>query len=139
MIFGGFLSDWLLRHGKSLTAARKIPIVIGSLQASVIVLADQFADPRLVVACMTCSFFGCGFASITWSVVSTLAPERLIGLTSGAFNFISNCSAIVVPIVVGLLIKGESFTRPLVFISCMTVVGISSYVFVVGKIERIEE
>jgi ACS family D-galactonate transporter-like MFS transporter len=86
---------------------------------------------------MACSFFGCGFASITWSVVSTVAPERLIGLTGGVFNFISNCSAIVVPIVVGLLIKGESFTYPLVFISCMAVIGIYCYVFVVGDIERI--
>lgn len=134
---GGFLSDWLLRRGMSLTLARKIPIVAGLLLASLIVLANRFQKPQLVIACMACSFFGCGFASITWSVVSTVAPERLIGLTGGVFNFISNCSAIVVPIVVGLLIKGESFTYPLVFISCMAVIGIYCYVFVVGDIERI--
>ena len=137
VILGGLLSDWLLRCGLSLTLARKIPIVTGLLLASLIFLADEFDDPRLVIACMACSFFGCGFASITWSVVSAVAPERLIGLTGGVFNFISNCSAIVVPMVVGLLIRGESFTYPLLFISGMAVMGISSYVFVVGDIERI--
>jgi len=139
VLCGGLLSDWLLRRGMSVTQARKIPIVAGLLLASLIFLANYFADPRLVIACMACSFFGCGFASIAWSVVSTVAPERLIGLTGGVFNFISNCSAIVVPSVVGLLIRGESFTYPLVFISCMGLMGICSYVFVVGDIERIAE
>jgi ACS family D-galactonate transporter-like MFS transporter len=139
VLSGGFLSDWLLRRGLGVTLARKIPIVTGSLLASLIFLANRFEDPRLVIACMTCSFFGCGFASITWSVVSAVAPERLIGLTGGVFNFISNCSAIVVPIVVGLLIKGESFSRPLLFISSMGAMGVCSYVFLVGNIERISE
>ena len=139
VLCGGLLSDWLLRRGMSVTRARKIPIVAGLFLASLLFLANGFEDPRLVIACMAVSFFGCGFASITWSVVSTVAPERLIGLTGGVFNFISNCSAIVVPTVVGVLIRGQSFTYPLVFISCMGFMGICSYVFVVGDIERIAE
>jgi ACS family D-galactonate transporter-like MFS transporter len=138
VISGGLFSDWLLRLGTSITAARKIPIVTGSFLASVIVLGNQFHDPHLVIACMACSSFGCGFASITWSIVSTMAPEHLIGLTGGAFNFISNLSAIVVPIVVGLLIRGDSFTRPLAYIAAMAIMGIVAFVFLVGKIERIE-
>lgn len=139
VILGGVVSDWLLRRGLSVTLARKIPIIAGTFVASLIFLADRFTDPRMVIACMTCSFFGCGFASITWSVVSTVAPERLIGLTGGMFNFISNCSAFVVPMVIGLLIKGNSFTRPLLFISGMGAMGLCSYVFLVGKIERIAD
>jgi ACS family D-galactonate transporter-like MFS transporter len=139
VISGGFLSDWLLRHGVSLTAARKIPIVAGAMLASLMALANQLQDPRAAVACVSCCSFGCGLASITWSIVSTMAPERLIGLTGGVFNFIANCSAIVVPIVVGLLIRGHDFTRPLLFVSSMALMTIASYVFAVGKIERIRE
>jgi ACS family D-galactonate transporter-like MFS transporter len=138
VISGGLLSDWLLRHGTSITAARKIPIVTGSFLASAIVLGNQVHNPYMVIACMTCSSFGCGFASITWSIVSTMAPEHLIGLTGGAFNCISNLSAIVVPIVVGLLIRGDSFSRPLVYIATMALMGVVAFVFIVGKIERIE-
>jgi ACS family D-galactonate transporter-like MFS transporter len=139
VILGGVFSDWLVRIGLSLTTARKIPVVGGLLLTSTISLANWCTDPRWVIACMTCSFFGCAFASITWSLVSTLAPERLIGLTGGMFNFISNCAAFVVPLVIGLLIKGNSFARPLLFISAMGVMGVCSYVFLVGKIERIPE
>lgn len=143
-ILGGVLSDSLLRRGLGITLARKIPVILGLLLASCIFLANYCQDPRLVVACMTCSFFGSGFASITWSIVSTVAPERLLGLTGGVFNFISNCSAFVVPMAIGLLIKGgsftgESFSRPLVFISILGAMGVLSYLFVVGKIERIQE
>ncbi len=85
---------------------------------------------------MAISFFGCGFASITWSLVSVLAPPGLIGLTSGVFNFVSNCSAIAVPIVVGLLIRGENFRRPLLFISSMALMAILAYIFLVGEIQE---
>ncbi len=140
VVTGGFLSDWLLRHGFSLTFSRKFPIVTGLILASSIGAADRFTDFRLVIACMTVSFFGCGFASITWSVVSSVAPTGLIGLTGGIFNFVSNCAAIIVPIVVGLLIRGEDFTLPLLYISAMALVGIFSYLFLVGEIRyRVQE
>jgi ACS family D-galactonate transporter-like MFS transporter len=66
-----------------------------------------------------------------------MAPERLIGLTGGTFNCISNLSAIVVPIVVGLLIRGNSFTRPLAYIAATAITGMCSFVFIVGKIEKV--
>lgn len=139
VILGGASSDWLLRRGLSLTAARKIPIIGGALLASTIVLANWCTDPRLVIACLTASFFGCAFASITWSLVSTVAPERLIGLTGGMFNFISNCAAFVVPMAIGFLIKGQNFAPALLFTSAMGMIGVCSFVFLVGKIERIPE
>ena len=139
VISSGVLSDWLLRRGLGVTLARKIPVVTGLVLASTIFVANWCDDPRLVIACMTLSFFGTGSACIAWSLVSTVAPERLIGLTGGMFNFISNCAAFIVPMAIGLLVKGNSFSRPLFFISSMGVMGICSFVFLVGKIERIPE
>jgi ACS family D-galactonate transporter-like MFS transporter len=139
VLSGGVLSDWLLRQGCSLTRARKIPIITGLLLASMLCLANLTDRSSVALFLMTCSFFGCGFASISWSVVSAMAPERLIGLTGGVFNFISNCSAITVPIAVGFLIRGDSFSLPLIFISMMALMGILSYVFLVGDIHRVED
>ena len=48
---------------------------------------------------MALAFFGNGFASITWSLVSSLAPMRLIGLTGGVFNFVGGLGGITVPLV----------------------------------------
>ena len=70
--------------------ARKLPIIVGMLLSSSIVVANYVNDPLAISACLTLAFFGCGFGSITWSLVSAMAPERLIGLTGGVFNFIGN-------------------------------------------------
>ncbi|MDQ2834290.1 MAG: MFS transporter [Acidobacteriota bacterium] len=137
VLAGGFVSDWMLRRGISLTVARKTPIIFGLLLSTSIVGANFVSRPVWVTAFFTCAFFGSGFASITWSLVSTLAPERLIGLTGGVFNFVGNLGAIVVPLAIGLLIRGQDFTRPLIFVSATALLGAISYLSLVGRIERV--
>ena len=136
VLMGGFVSDLMLRTGSSLTRARKLPIVVGLLLCSSIIAANYVSSPMYISACLTLAFFGCGFGSITWSLVSTIAPEPLIGLTGGVFNFVGNLSAVVVPLAIGFLIKGNDFTRPLIGVSAMALMGACSYIFLVGKIER---
>lgn len=137
VLSGGFLSDWMLRRGMSLTIARKTPIILGLLLSTTIVGANKVSSPIWITAFFTCAFFGSGLASITWSLVSTMAPERLIGLTGGVFNFVGNLGAIVVPIAIGLLIHGHDFTRALIFISATAMLGAFSYLLLVGEIERV--
>ena len=86
---------------------------------------------------MSLAFFGNGLASITWVCVSLLAPKDLIGLTGGTFDFIGGLAAIVVPISIGYLVNGGDFSPAIVFIGCMAFMGAMSYIFLVGKIERI--
>ena len=66
---------------------------------------------------MALAFFGNGFASITWSLVSSLAPMRLIGLTGGVFNFVGGLGGITVPLVIGYLAQDYGFGPALVYIS----------------------
>ena len=78
-------------------------------------------------------------SSIHWSLVSATAPERLIGLTSGVFNGVGGLVGITAPIVIGLLLRGGDFTLPLTFIACIALLGACSYIFVVGKLERVTD
>jgi MFS transporter, ACS family, D-galactonate transporter len=134
----GFSSDFLLRKGWGIGASRKIPVVAGLLLSTTILGANFVDDQRLVILFMTIAFFGTGLASIVWSLVSTIAPERLIGLTGGVFNFIGGLSGIIVPIGIGYLASGSSFAPALVFVSCLTLLGAFSYGVVIGKVERLQ-
>ncbi len=87
---------------------------------------------------MTIAFFGTGLASIVWSLVSAIAPERLIGLTGGVFNFIGGLSGIIVPIGIGYLADGSNFAPALIFVSCLTLLGAFSTGVLIGKVERLE-
>ncbi|WP_407362555.1 MFS transporter [Pseudomonas luteola] len=139
VICSGLLSDWLVRRGVSLGMARKLPIISGLLISTCIIGANFVDTPVLIIACMAIAFFGNGLASITWSMVSALAPARLLGLTGGMFNFIGNLASISVPIVVGLLVDGNNFAPAITYIGITALVGALSYGLVVGKVERLEE
>ncbi len=139
ILCSGLLSDFLMQRGLSASAARKTPIIFGLLLSTSIVGANFVEKPALVVMFLTIASFGNGFSSIAWVMVSSLAPKRLLGLTGGVFNFFGNLPSILVPIIVGSLIHGNNFKPALVYISAVALVGALSYIFVVGRVERVEE
>lgn len=138
VLLSGFLSDYLTKKGYSKEIARKAPILIGFL-LSVAVIGANFTDsPTLIIFFLTLAFFGNGLASITWVFVSLMAPKHLIGLVGGVFNLIGGLSAVVVPLVIGLLVKEGDFSPALYFIGGITLLGFFSFLFIVGKVKRIE-
>ncbi len=136
LLLSGFLSDYLITKGKSISMARKTPIIFGLLLSGCIVGANYTDNTTLVIFFMSLAFFGAGMALISWVFVSILSPKHLIGLTGGVFNFMGNLASIVVPIVIGYLASGGNFKPALVFIGTLGLVGACSYIFIVGKIEQ---
>jgi ACS family D-galactonate transporter-like MFS transporter len=134
----GFASDRMLRNGRSLEMARKLPIILGLLLSSSIVGANFVDRPEYVIAFLCLAFFGNGMASIGWSLVSHVAPRRLIGLTGGTFNFISNLSGISTPLIIGYLAANGNFAPGLAYISTVAVMGALAYILMIGKLERVE-
>lgn len=138
ILCSGFLSDYLVKKGVSAAKARKRPIIIGLLLSAFILGANYVNMPGLIIFFMSLSFFGVGFASITWIFVSTLAPKHLINLTGGVFNFIGQLAGIIVPVVIGFLARGGSFAPALVFVAVLGLLGACSYIFLVGNVDRIK-
>ena len=137
VLFSGFLSDYLVKKKVSAGLSRKAPVVFGLLLSISIIGANYVTDPGWVIFYMSLAFFGNGLASITWVFVSLLAPKNLIGLTGGTFNFIGGLATIVVPIAIGYLVKNGDFSPALIFIGALALTGALSYIFLVGKVERI--
>lgn len=137
ILCSGFLSDFLLKRGFSVGFARKVPVIMGLVLATAIIGANYVQDQAAVILFMSLAFFGNGMASITWTFVSALAPKTMIGLTGGVFNFMGNLSAVAVPIVIGYLAKDGHFESALIFIGSLALIGALSYMFIVGKVDRI--
>ena len=137
LLLSGFLSDRLVRQGTSVGIARKTPIILGMLLSMSIIGANYTDNTALIIFFMALAFFGNGMALISWVFVSLLSPKHLIGLTGGIFNFMGNLASIVVPIVIGYLAQGGNFKPALVFVGALGLVGACSYIFLVGKIERV--
>lgn len=139
VLLGGYWSDSMLRHGKSLSQARKTPVICGLL-CSMTIMAANYADSlTAVIAIMAVAFFGQGMAAIVWSTVGDIAPADSVGLAGGVFNFIGNLAGIITPIVIDMIVQMTgSFVGAMVFISCIAAVGVFSFIFIVGDIHRIE-
>ncbi|MBZ4317449.1 MFS transporter, partial [Mycobacterium tuberculosis] len=69
-VLGGLFSDYLIGRGCTLTFARKLPIVLGMLLASSILLCNYTASTPLVITLMALAFFGKGFGALGRPVIS---------------------------------------------------------------------
>ena len=138
-VLGGLFSDRLLRRGFSLTMARKLPIVLGMLMSTSMLVCNYIESTTWVVVVMALAFFGKGLGSLGWAVVSDTSPKQIAGLSGGLFNTFGNVARITTPIVIGYLVQSSgSFTSALVFVAANAILAIASYLFIVGEIRRVE-
>ncbi len=138
-LIGGFFSDYLLRKGHSLTIARKVPIVFGMLASTVRVACNYTDSNLIVVLAMSVSFFAKGFGNLGWCVLSDTSPKSLLGVSGGIFNTCGNLASIMTPLIIGYIVSATgSYQLAILYIGSMGVIGLLSYIFVVGPLDRIE-
>lgn len=138
-VLGGLFSDYLIGRGCTLTFARKLPIVLGMLLASSIILCNYTASTPLVITLMALAFFGKGFGALGWPVISDVAPKEIVGLCGGVFNVFGNVASIATPLVIGYIVSElHSFNGALIFVGGSALMMMVCYLFVVGDIKRME-
>ena len=138
-ILGGIISDWILRRGFSLSAARKTPIIGGMLLSMSIIVCNYVSEPAFVIGFMALAFFGKGIGALGWAVMSDTAPKQVAGLAGGIFNTCGNISSITTPIAIGYIVSATgSFNGALVYVGVHGLVAAISYLVIVGEIKRIE-
>jgi MFS transporter, ACS family, D-galactonate transporter len=136
---GGLCSDLLLRRTGSANIARKLPIITGLLLASTIVVANFVTRDAWVIAVMSVAFFGQGMCNLGWTLLTDVAPKQLMGLSGGVFNLCANLAGILTPLVIGFVVGATgSFVWALAYIGALALLGVISYVVVVGDVRRVE-
>jgi ACS family D-galactonate transporter-like MFS transporter len=139
VVSGGLLSDFLLRKTGSANLARKLPIVSGLFLASAIAIANFVDSDVLVITVMSIAFFGQGMCNLGWTLITDVAPKKLVGLTGGVFNLCANIAGIVTPLVIGFVVSATgSFVWALAFIAVVALLGALSYIFLLGDVRRVE-
>ena len=138
-VFGGWLSDYLLRNGMSRTWSRKSIIGSGLCGFTVLVIAAAYAEP--VWLCVTLLVLSIGSMRLATgpanSLAIDLAPRSVVGSLTAIQNFFGNIGGLLAPIVGGYLLdKTGSFTASLLVAGGMALLGALSYVFLVGDLEK---
>lgn len=139
VLVGGWVSDMIIRRTGSATLGRKLPILTGLLLASTIVIANFVDSDPVVIAVLSVAFFGQGMVNLGWTLITDVAPKRLIGLTGGVFNLCANLAGIVTPLVIGVIVGATgSFFFALAYIAFVAIIGALSYIFIVGEVKPVE-
>jgi ACS family D-galactonate transporter-like MFS transporter len=138
-MFGGWVSDVLLKRTGSANIGRKLPIIAGLLLASTIIAANYVSSDTVVITILSVAFFGQGMVGLGWTLISDVAPKNLMGLTGGIFNFCANLAGIVTPLVIGFIVASTgSFFYALAYVGAAALLGALSYIFIVGDVHRVD-
>ena len=79
-------------------------------------------------------------APVGWSIPSLIAPRGGTGTIGGVMNFFNNLMGAVAPAATGFMVGAtNSFASAFLVAGVVLLVGIVSYVFVLGRIEPIPE
>ena len=138
-VLGGLASDYLLKKGMPLSAARKTVILIGLVISCAILLCNYSDSQAMIMLFMSIAFFGKGVAALGWAVMSDAAPREATGLAGSVFNLCGNLSGIFTPIVIGYILKAtnNSWDLALVFLFAHSIVAMIGYGVIAGEIKRV--
>ena len=138
-ILGGVISDRLLRAGRSLSFARKLPIMAGMALSMSIIACNYASSQTWMLVFMSISFFGKGIGALGWTVISDTSPKGMIGMNGALFNFCGNLAGVTTPLVIGTIVeRTHSYNGALIFVALIAFCAIVSFGPIVGEIRRIE-
>ena len=141
LIVGGWLIDHLIAKGKNESMVRKSVLVIGMLFGLAVFGATQTTDPAWAIFWISIALGGLASAApVGWSLPSLIAPKGGAGTVGGIMNFANNLMGAAAPIVTGMIVGAtNSFANAFMVAGVILLVGIVSFVFVLGKIEPLPD
>jgi MFS family permease len=141
LLVGGFLVDYLIARGYDDTKVRKTVLVAGMLLGTTVFGAVTTTDPLWAIIWITIALTGLSAAApVGSSIVSLIAPRGGTGTIGGIVNFTNNLMGVAAPVITGFIVGlTHSFAGAFLVAGIVLLVGIFSYVVILGRIEPIPE
>ena len=141
LVVGGWLIDHLIARGRDETRVRKAVLVCGMVLGLAVFGATLTTNPTWAIVWISIALGGLASAApVGWSLPSLIAPKGGVGTIGGIMNFVNNLMGVAAPVVTGFIVGAtNSFTNAFLIAGVILLVGIVSFVFVMGRIEPIAE
>jgi ACS family D-galactonate transporter-like MFS transporter len=139
LVVGGWLVDHLLERGWNASSVQRAVLIGGTSMGLGIIGAAYAQTATTALIWISISLGGLSAAAaVGWSVPSLIGPRGSVGTLAGIMNFSSQVSGILAPIVTGYLVSARhSFGWAFGVSAIYLCIGISAYIFMLGRIERI--
>jgi ACS family D-galactonate transporter-like MFS transporter len=139
LIIGGWLVDRLISNGRDESRVRKSVLIIGMLFGLAVFGATRTTDPHWAIFWISVALAGlAASAPVGWSIPALIAPKGGAGTVGGIMNFMNNMMGVAAPIITGIIVGAtQSFVNAFIVAGLVLIVGILSYVFLLGRIEPV--
>jgi ACS family D-galactonate transporter-like MFS transporter len=139
MLVGGWLIGRLIRLGWNANRVRRTVLVGGTTMGLGIFGVAHARSASEALLWISISLVGISVAApVVWSLPSLIGPSGSVGTLGGAMNFCGQISGIVAPIVTGYVVSARhSFAWAFGFAAIYLLLGISAYIFLLGRIEPV--
>jgi len=136
----GGLADGLIQRGWDANRVRKTVLVCGTVFGLGIIGAANAHSATRALIWISISIGGLSAAApIGWSIPSMIAPRGSVGTVGGIMNFSNQLSGIAAPIITGYVVAAtQSYALAFGISAGYLLIGIASYLFLLGKIEQVE-
>jgi MFS transporter, ACS family, D-galactonate transporter len=138
---GGLLIDRMIARGYDETRVRKTVLVGGMILGLAVFGATATTSPGWAIFWISVALSGLSAAApVGWSIPSLIAPRGGTGTIGGVMNFFNNLMGAVAPAVTGFVVGAtNSFSMAFLVAGIVLLIGIFSFVVVLGRIEPIPE
>ena len=117
-LVGGTLSSWLLNHGLSVNAARKIALGLSALFMPWVMLAPSLGSLAAVIVVFSLAFFGQqAWSTLVMTLPTDLIPRHSVGTVAGLVGFGGAMGGIVLGQVAGYLRDHHVSYTPILIVS----------------------
>ena len=141
LLIGGWLIDYLIKRGRDETRVRKAVLVLGMLVGLAVFGAAFTTEAIWAILWISIALGGLAAAApVGWSIPSLVAPKGGTGTIGGIMNFVNNLMGIVAPVTTGYVVGlTNSFSGAFLIAGVVLLIGIVSYVVLLGRIEPIPD
>lgn len=102
----GYLSDWLVKKGASLTVARKGVLVTAQLCGATMMVVGFVDDPMVAVAVLTLNIAAVStVGGMMFTLVTEVSPPGMTGTVTGGMNTVGAAAGILAPTITGFIAK----------------------------------
>ncbi len=138
LVIGGWMVDQLIRRGWNANHVRRWVLIGGTVCGLGLVGAGEVRSTTAALLWISLSLGGLSVASpVLWSVPGLIVSRGSVGRVGGIANFWGQVSAISAPILTGYTVAHtHSFATAFQVAGGYLLIGIASYVFLLGRLER---
>jgi MFS family permease len=139
-VAAGLGCDALIQRGWDASRVRKTVLICGTTFGLGILGAAHAHTAARALLWISMSIGGLAAAApIGWSIPSMIAPRGSVGTVGGIVNLSNQISGIAAPIVTGYVVSAtRSYAWAFGISAIYLFLGISSYIFLLGRIEQVE-